>query len=143
MNNKIKICSFSNKVHYKNSDHRKQVNHCKEVIIPFPFLTEMTQFPGKDPYCGSKKDNQECKKLDPQKHLVETALDKGRKVHDYAKYKNIKQVAELKYQGWKEPALVELMGFQVGIGNRENNYDEDDPENVIQYLIEICHIAGY
>ena len=99
MNNKIKTYRFLNKVHYKNRYYRQQVNHCKEVVIPFPFFTEMTQFPGKDPYCGSKKDNQECKELDPVKHLVETVFDKGRKVYDYTNHKNIKQVAELKDKG--------------------------------------------
>jgi len=88
----------------------------------------MIQFPGKDPYCGCKQDNQECKKLDP--------------VNDYAQHKYIKQVTELQEQGGKEPALMQLMGFQVSISYRKNNYDEYSPKNVIQYFIEICHIAG-
>jgi len=103
----------------------------------------MTQFPGKDPYCGSKQDNQECKKLDPVKHFVQATFDKSRQVHDYAQHKYIKQVTELQDQGGKEPALMELVGFQVSIGYRKNNYDENNPKNVIQYFIEICHIAGY
>jgi len=102
----------------------------------------MIQFPGKDPYCGCKQDNQECKKLDPVKHFVQTALDKSRKVNDYAQHKYIKQVTELQEQGGKEPALMQLMGFQVSISYRKNNYDEYSPKNVIQYFIEICHIAG-
>ena len=54
----------------------KKVNNCKKVVIPFSFLAELSQLPGKNSNSRDKQNYQEGKKLHAEKYFFKASVNK-------------------------------------------------------------------